>query len=431
MNTYILYITVYAIEALILLLYTSQLFHSRVSHYVKILLLSGLYCNLYFISTLSLAWLNILAFITTNFIYIWIVYQVKYCTALFHAAITTIIMGMSELIVFSVRTLFTTNFYAEYDFLKNLIILSVFSKTLYFLISQFILRLFKTDNKTVHKTSPLLIAVPIATVFVMVTLFAATLTISSTPLVDGMISISGFLLLASNMAIFGIHNYTQRKEYELAELRLQLQKEYDATEYRKELLQENENRSILIHDIKNHLRSIAALNQSGESDRISTYIDTLINSSSLQTSIRICEHELLNVILCRYTHNCKQRNISIHTDIRSKCLDFISDDDLTALFCNLLDNALDAASGIPNGFIELSAVRKENTSFTLINMINTCSETPFDRYGNLMIRKHNKELHGFGMKSIQRITSKYNGEMSYYFDETSSTFHTIIIVSDI
>ena len=311
-----------------------------------------------------------------------------------------------------------------------MITLGIFSKTLYFGVLQLILRLFKPENKSYTKTSPLLTSVPVATLFVMTTLFVASLTSSPTLFVDWMISISAFLLLITNMIVFGIHNYTQRKETELAELRLQFQKEYDASEYRKELLKESENRSILIHDIKKHLNSISALNKEGDSLRVATYIDALINSTSLQTSVRVCDNDMLNIILGRYIHHCKQKGISIHTDIRSKCLKFISDDDLTALFCNLLDNAIDAASVVPNGYIDINALHKENTSFTLITIINSCRETPFDDFGNLIIRKNNKEQHGFGMKSIKRIVTKYGGEMSYYYDAENATFHVIIIVSN-
>lgn len=430
MNIISCYIITYIIEALILCQYCSHLFYPKHPNHIKVILISILYSILFFISFLDLAWLNIIAFVTANFIYIWTINQVKYSTALFHAAITTTIMGMSELIAFSIRSYFTSNFFAEYDYLKNLIILGIFSKTLYFIILQIILRLFKTKHKSYNKTSLLLTAVPMVTLFVMITLFAVTLIEDLSLLLDWMISISAILLLSTNMFVFAIYDYNQRKEAELATLRLQLQKEYDTAEYRKELLQESENRSILIHDIKKHLNSIAALNKKGDSARIATYIDALVNSSSLQTSVRVCDNDMLNVILCRYIVNCKEKNISMHTDIRSKCLNFMSDDDLTALFCNLLDNAVDAAYMIPDGYIEVCASYKENTSFTLITVINSCCETPFDQHGNLIIRKPNKERHGFGMKSIKRIITKYGGEMSYYYDDRSATFHVIIIVKD-
>ncbi len=44
--------------------------------------------------------------------------------------------------------------------------------------------------------------------------------------------------------------------------------------------------------------------------------------------------------------------------------------------------------------------------------------------------KPNKELHGFGMKSVARIVRKYLGEMHYYYDNDTATFHVIMIVKD-
>lgn len=424
------YVITYIIEALILWQYCSRLFYPKHSKHIKALLLAGLYSLLFFIVLLQLAWLNIVAFLIVNFIYIWVIYQVKYSTALFHAAITTTIMGMSELIVFSIRTYFTSNFFAEYDYLKNLIILGIFSKTLYFIILQTIVRLFNTKHKSYSKTSFLLTGVPIITVFIMMTLFATTLLSELTLLLDWMISVSAILLLSTNMFIFGIYDYTQRKEAELAALRLQLQKEYDAAEFRKAILQESESKSILIHDIKKHLMTLADLSAQSESQRVTSYISTLLNSSSLRTSVRVSDNDMLNVILCRYINTCYDKHISMQTDIRSKCLNFMSDEDMTALFCNLLDNAMEAAYRIPEGYIEVTASRRERTPYTLITVINSCRQNPIDEQGNLMIFKPNKELHGFGMKSVARIVRKYLGEMHYYYDDETSTFHVIMLVQD-
>ena len=214
-------------------------------------------------------------------------------------------------------------------------------------------------------------------------------------------------------------------------MRLQLQKEYDTAEYYKLLLEEDEAKSILIHDIKKHLNSIALLNEQGEPGKIDTYIGNLISSSCLQTSVRICDNDMLNAILCRYVRSATEKGISMRTDIRSECLTFMSDDDLTTMFCNLLDNAMDAVLLAGEGYIELSIAPKENTPFTILTMINTCRVNPFDAQGKLPTTKRDKLHHGYGMKSIARIAGKYGGDMKSYYDEESRTFHTIIMIKNL
>lgn len=70
-----------------------------------------------------------------------------------------------------------------------------------------------------------------------------------------------FLLLGINILIFYIYHYTIDKSSESTQLQIQLQKEYDMTEYYKSLFNQNENQQILIHDIKNHLQTINRLNR--------------------------------------------------------------------------------------------------------------------------------------------------------------------------
>ena len=63
----------------------------------------------------------------------------------------------------------------------------------------------------------------------------------------------------------------------------------------------------------------------------------------------------------------------------------------------------------------------------LVTVRNSCAENPFDKYGNLISTKESPAKHGYGIKSIERVVKKYNGNMSMYFDDETSTFHTNIL----
>jgi sensor histidine kinase regulating citrate/malate metabolism len=124
---------------------------------------------------------------------------------------------------------------------------------------------------------------------------------------------------------------------------------------------------------------------------------------------------------------CTDSHITFHVDIRSGTTDFIADNDLTSLFCNLLDNAIAAASIIPDSFIEINTSKREKTSFVVITVINSCRKNPFlhkDR--QLHTDKTDKSRHGFGLKSIRKTVNKYHGNMQMYYNDDTLTFHTII-----
>lgn len=135
----------------------------------------------------------------------------------------------------------------------------------------------------------------------------------------------------------------------------------------------------------------------------------------------------MNTVLSRYKRQCSNDYIDFQVDVRSKTTTFIEDSDLTSLFCNLLDNSVEAAHGIQDAFIELAVRKLENSPYIVITVLNSCRVNPFaEKNGVLATTKTDKLHHGFGLKSIHKIVSKYQGEFQQYFDDQTGTFHTII-----
>ena len=241
--------------------------------------------------------------------------------------------------------------------------------------------------------------------------------------------LSSFFMLLINILIFGLFEHIKQKNSEIAELTLQNQRDADSVEYYKALVSQDEKQKVLIHDIKKHLNAIASLNEQHDSEKIAAYLTHVLGSSELKHSVRVCDNDLLNALLCRYQKICLTKKIALHIDIRSKCIDFVTYDDLSVLFGNLMDNAVESAEKTVNPFIELNVFQKEKNNMTIITLIDSCRVNPIDKNGNLLpTKKTNPQFHGFGMRSIENIVKKYNGEMTFYFDDPTKTFHTIIML---
>lgn len=434
MELAIIYIIIYLVEAFILWHYCINMFYPKANRLTEWLCIIPLYIILLLTSSQNYSYLNLFTFLLGNFLYIFILFYSKWYVAFFHSAIATCVMSLSEVLIANLIPNLVYNFFGENVWLKKAVILAVFSKLLYFLLMQSIIHIWGATKERLlntGKSTGLLLLIPFFSIWIVITLMTLCISIILSRFLQLLIAISALLLLIINFLVFSIYRYNQQKEAEYVAMRLQLQKEYDTAEYYKLLLEEDEAKSILIHDIKKHLNSIALLNEQGEPGKIDAYIGNLISSSSLQTSVRICDNDLLNAILCRYVRSATEKGIPLRTDIRSECLTFMSDDDLTTMFCNLLDNAMDAVLLAGEGYIELSIAAKENTPFTILTMINTCRVNPFDAQGKLPTTKRNKLHHGYGMKSIVRIAGKYGGDMKSYYDEESRTFHTIIMIKNL
>lgn len=429
MNTAICYFLSYLVESVILWLYASNLFAAKRPVKERLTVLGCVYFILFVISLFECRWLNAILFLLLNFCYLAVQFCLKWYSALFHSAIITTIMALCELMVYGIISLFSPHFFSKSSYFYNLAILTIFSKIIYFTIIYLLIHSLKEhyDRQQQDKSILILIFMPVTSLFVMITFVRIGETVTVPPSLDWMVILSAILLLVINLLVFGINHYNQKKSIEFTEMQLLLQKESDAAEYYKMLSIQNENQRILIHDIKKHLQSINLLNNQKENNKINAYIQQLLSSSDLMVSSRLCDHDLLNSILCRYRRQCISMQIDFHTDIRSGSTDFISDSDLTSLFCNLLDNAIEAAGKIPESFIEVTANKQEKTPFVVITVINSCRKNPFStQEGRLLTSKSDKHDHGFGIKSIRRTIRKYHGNMQMYYHDNSLTFHAII-----
>lgn len=430
MEMKIYYIVVYLIEGLIFWQYCSSCFHSRYSKWKEGAFILFLYilCSLptFFNST----FINGITFFLGNFILLFLLYQAKWHTALFHAALSTIVMGLGELIIIGLFQGLINNYEATQFELQNKILPTILSKLVYFIIMQFLIHLSrkqKEQNSFFDQFCLLLIVMEALFIPVLAALIIAYQNLQSKDYVEWLFTIAAILMMLFHLFIWIIYRYTQRKHAEFAEMQVMLQKESDTVEYYKMMSKQNENRNILIHDIKKHLQSIALLNRQGEPEKIAAYIEQIISSSDLQTSVRVCDNEFLNGILCRYARQCRETGISLGTDIRSDSVDFLSETDLTSLFCNLLDNAMEACRQIPQASIDLAVKNHEGTPFTVITMTNSCRTDPFSpQTGQLQSSKPGPMHHGFGMKIIGRVVKSHGGEMEIYYEKENYTFHTII-----
>lgn len=281
-------------------------------------------------------------------------------------------MAMSELIVYGITKRSIPHFLDNDREFYHLLVFVVFSKLIFFAVIYVLMHLMQKPKKNTgqyDKSVFLFIFIPLTSIFIMFIFISIGESVPLSSSLDWMIAVGAVFLLAANLLVFGINQYNQKKNMEFTEMQLLLQQESDSAQY----------------------------------------------------------YEMLNSILCRYMQQCTDSHITFHADIRSRTMDFIADNDLTSLFCNLLDNAIAAAGIVPDSFIEINTSKHEKTSFVVITVINSCRKNPFSGKGRqLSTDKTDKIRHGFGLKSIHKTVSKYHGNMQMYYNDDTLTFHTII-----
>ncbi len=144
-------------------------------------------------------------------------------------------------------------------FFRNIIFFAIFSKMIFFAIIYTLIHFLKGRQEYSQKRDKytlLLVFIPLTSVYVMLAFIAVSEAYALSPALIFMVTLGAVFLLLTNLLVFGINQYNQKKNMEFTEMQLLLQKEANSAEYYAMLLSQNENQSILIHDIKKHLQSI-------------------------------------------------------------------------------------------------------------------------------------------------------------------------------
>lgn len=430
MNPVLYCIIISIIEVAIVFLYTHQIFSSKISNTHEFLLLLGTCIIFSLVYRKHLPFLSAAVFGGCVFVCLLIAFRISIAYALYHAALISACM-LSGKIIGSVAL-----FYAAHDFwlqphsFRNMMICMIFKEIISFFII-LVVALFLKRNREAPKTSSyghfLLAASSAISVFFLFTLVFVCAHTKPNPHLDWTIIIPALCVVAVNLFLFEFYFFWQNKALELAATKLHLKKADLEILYHDTLTKENESRQILIHDIRKHLHAIYDMNKKGNTQALSDYIEELVSFSNVNRTIQVCDNHLLNIILSSYILRCEELHIHFHTDIRHSSLSFLTDYDITALFCNLLDNAVAAARDLSDAEISLSVVYNSSLSMTLISLINSCShKPPENRPGHFLTEKTDRSQHGYGLKSVEHITKKYHGEMHPYYEEEEQMFHTVI-----
>ena len=90
--------------------------------------------------------------------------------------------------------------------------------------------------------------------------------------------------------------------------------------------------------------------------------------------------------------------------------------DLNIILGNVLDNAVQALQKCSTEkILKLTVEKKQNV--LLIRECNTYSGQISRKYGRFVTSKADKKEHGLGIKNIQRIADKYNGDVYIGYDD--------------
>ncbi len=211
--------------------------------------------------------------------------------------------------------------------------------------------------------------------------------------------ISGFLLLFVMRAI--LVNGELKSEYEMLEyIRWQENEQYELAKKNVEQL------DIKLHDIKHLIYGLKG--RMSEEDFYD--IEKLISVYDMTVKT---DNEVLDIIFSQKSLQCEQSNIRFEKVVNGELLSFMERADIYSLFCNAIDNAIEAcATNEDEERRIISLMVRKSMNMVHIHLENFFSGSISFKDGLPQTTKEKKDFHGFGMKSIRNIVVKYGGTLN-------------------
>ena len=165
--------------------------------------------------------------------------------------------------------------------------------------------------------------------------------------------------------------------------------------------------------MKHHLQTLSILLHQENMESAKDYIDKVSRYINKNSLIFTSTNQMLEIIINEKYLEAKKLGISIEMKCKDVTLNYINDIDIIAIFANVLDNAIEAAS-ISDNEKKVAVSLIERNDYIIFEVINT--------YGNkLQIKNNNlqstkKDHLGLGLISVRKAVKRYDGLVKQDYD---------------
>ena len=163
------------------------------------------------------------------------------------------------------------------------------------------------------------------------------------------------------------------------------------------------------HDLKHQINILKTQSYTGKS---TSYLEKMEREIRVYETQNKTGNQILDAVLTNKAMICQNKEIELKFIIDGEALSFMDDMDVSALFGNMLDNAIESAEKQQEKqkrLIWLYVTREKQ--FVRIRTENYCDEKIHFKNGMPVTTKKDRRLHGYGMKSIKSTVEKYHGSV--------------------
>lgn len=168
----------------------------------------------------------------------------------------------------------------------------------------------------------------------------------------------------------------------------------------------------LVHDVKHHLLILREYVKEGNLEGIGIYLDEIEDEYMYVPRKVWTGNGFLDFILNQKKSRAESKGIIFDIDSEVIPVWGFTDSEISIVFGNLLDNAIEACEKVERQDKSIQIHMKKRGNIVTVKIRNSIAVPPARMNGKLVSDKRTPGIHGYGLKSVKRVISKRDG----YFD---------------
>ncbi len=169
--------------------------------------------------------------------------------------------------------------------------------------------------------------------------------------------------------------------------------------------------SLLKHDMKNHTMVMLSYFEENKINEARIYAGEILDKLNRMYTYINVGNSLLNYIINNKLSKAKEAGIEIKAEVENLSFDYMEAVDFSALFNNILDNAVKGALQSEDKKLEVMIVSVKGMD--TITVKNSIDKSVLESNPDLASTKE-EPGHGYGIAQIKNITQKYKGDIDIY-----------------
>jgi len=289
------------------------------------------------------------------------------------------------------------------------LLLVILAKTAQVAVIYYFSKFYITSLKLSKTIYIVLISISILSIAIAVSIMETAMVMGEDLALLRYLVVGGICLVAIVMIAYYLYYKIARQSELLFNAQNELQHKTLIEQHNEELLKVDANMKNWRHDFHNHLQSILVLSRSENTKDVEDYIMNLGHELKAIDAICNTGQKALDAIITVKYSIAKSYDIALTLNIGPIAPLPFSDVDVTTLFGNLMDNAIEACRQVIPKETSINLSLGMMGEMIHICVSNTTNGMVRIEDGKFLTTKPDQSLHGLGLLSIDRVVDSVGG----------------------